>query len=82
VASHYEKLDGSGYHRGITGEDLNLPSRILAVADVFDALSQDRPYRPAIPLEQVLGLLKKDGGEKLCPLSVSALDDLVSKREL
>jgi response regulator RpfG family c-di-GMP phosphodiesterase len=39
AASHHEKLDGSGYHRGVSAEDLNLPSRILAVADVFDALS-------------------------------------------
>ena len=48
AASHHEKLDGSGYHRGVTAQDLSLPSRILAVADVFDALSQDRPYRPAM----------------------------------
>jgi putative nucleotidyltransferase with HDIG domain len=82
AASHHEKLDGSGYHRAITGESLNIPSRILAVADVFDALSQDRPYRPAMPLEQVLGILKKEGGEKLCPWCVGALDDLVSKGRL
>ncbi len=79
AASHHERLDGTGYHRGITGESLSQPSRILAVADVFDALLQDRPYRPAMSLEQVLGFLKKEGGERLCPLCVEALDNLVSR---
>ncbi len=82
AASHHEKLDGTGYHRGMTGEDLDLPSRILAVTDIFDALSQGRPYRPAMPMERVLGLLKEESGEKLCPRCVGALDDLVSKGEL
>ena len=41
AANHHEKLDGTGYHRGMTAEELSVPSRILAVADVFDALSQD-----------------------------------------
>jgi putative nucleotidyltransferase with HDIG domain len=82
AANHHEKLDGTGYHRGITGESLNLPSRILAVADIFDALSQNRPYRSAMPLDQVLGLLKKESGKKLCSRCVVALDELVSKGEL
>jgi HD-GYP domain-containing protein (c-di-GMP phosphodiesterase class II) len=43
AANHHEKLDGSGYHRGIGAEDLDLPSRILAVADIYDALSAERP---------------------------------------
>jgi hypothetical protein len=59
AASHHEKLDGTGYHRGMTAEELSVPSRILAVADVFDALSQDRPYRPAMPIEKVLTILKR-----------------------
>jgi HD-GYP domain-containing protein (c-di-GMP phosphodiesterase class II) len=82
AASHHEKLDGSGYHRGVSVEDLNLPSRILAVADVFDALSQDRPYRPAMPMEKVLTILKKESGQKLSPECVEALEDLISKDEL
>ena len=78
AANHYERLDGTGYHRGVTGYSLDLPSRILAVADVFDALSQVRPYRPAMPLERVLGLLEKESGEKPCPSCVGALEDLIS----
>jgi HD-GYP domain-containing protein (c-di-GMP phosphodiesterase class II) len=82
AANHHEKLDGSGYHRGITGEHLARPDRILAVADVFDALSQDRPYRWAMPMEEVLGLLEGESGEKLDPESIEALKELVSKDEL
>ncbi len=55
------------------GSDLDLPTRILVVADVFDALSSDRPYRPGMPVERVLGILDEESGEKLCPACVAAL---------
>ena len=79
AANHHEKLDGSGYHRGVTGDSLDLLSRILAVADIYDALSRDRPYRPAMPKEKALDLLNKESGGKLCPQSVQVLNELVSK---
>jgi HD-GYP domain-containing protein (c-di-GMP phosphodiesterase class II) len=82
AASHHEKLDGSGYHRGITAEDLSLFSRILVVADIFDALSQDRPYPSAMPMEKVLAILNDESGEKPCPRCVDALNELVSKGDL
>ena len=82
AASHHERLDGTGYHRGLTAEDLSLPSRILTVAYVFDALSQERPYRPAMPMEKVLAILKNESGQKLSPECVEALEDLISKGEL
>lgn len=75
-------MDGSGYPRGLTGESLDLPTRILIVADVFDALSSDRPYRPGMPMEKVLGILDEESGEKLCPASVAALQELVSTGKL
>jgi HD-GYP domain-containing protein (c-di-GMP phosphodiesterase class II) len=65
AANHHEKLDGTGYHRGMTAEELSVPSQILAVADVFDALSQDRPYRPAMPIEKVLTIRKRERPEAL-----------------
>ena len=82
AASHHEKLDGTGYHRGVTAKDLDLPSRVLAVADVFDALSQDRPYRLAMPMEKVLAILNKESGEELCPRCAGTLNELVSKGDL
>src|SRR4029450_9653614 len=48
AASHHEKLDGSGYHRGYTAERLTPTARVLAVADIADALLADRPYRPSM----------------------------------
>lgn len=81
-ANHHEKLDGSGYPRGLTGEDLDRPTRILTVADIFDALSKDRPYRPGMPLEQALAILDAESGEKLCPESVNTLKILISEGEI
>jgi HD-GYP domain-containing protein (c-di-GMP phosphodiesterase class II) len=60
AASHHEKLDGSGYFRGLPPERLSLPARILVVADIYDALAAKRPYRDALPLETVLGIMGKD----------------------
>jgi HD-GYP domain-containing protein (c-di-GMP phosphodiesterase class II) len=82
AASHHERLDGSGYHRGLTGDDLNAQARMLAVADVFDAMLQDRPYRSGMPVEQALAIIRRESGTKLCPGSVRILEDLVSEGEL
>lgn len=57
AAAHHERLDGRGYWRGLTAEDLDLEMRILAVADVFDALSAERPYRSALSLDQVFDIM-------------------------
>lgn len=51
---HHERMDGSGYPRGLKGEDILLPARILAVADVVEAMASHRPYRPAVGLEQAM----------------------------
>ncbi len=60
AASHHEKLDGSGYFRGYTAEQMPLPARILAVADIYAALIAKRPYREALPPEQVFRIMRKD----------------------
>jgi HD-GYP domain-containing protein (c-di-GMP phosphodiesterase class II) len=65
AASHHEKLDGSGYFRGLTGDRLPMEARILAVADVFDALAAKRPYRDSLPIEKVLEILRKDSARAL-----------------
>jgi HD-GYP domain-containing protein (c-di-GMP phosphodiesterase class II) len=82
AANHHEKPDGSGYHRGIGAEDLELPSRILAVADIYDALSADRLYHKAIPQEKVLGILRKESNTKIDPGCVAILDELAAKEAL
>jgi putative nucleotidyltransferase with HDIG domain len=66
VASrHHERLDGKGYPYGLSGEHLPLEARILAVADVYGALSEDRPYRPAFTGCEAIGIMRKMVPEKL-----------------
>ena len=77
AAAHHERLDGSGYHRGLTADQLDQPSRILAVADVAEALSSDRPYRRALSLEQVLEIMRRDASRRLDPEAVSALEHVL-----
>ena len=62
VYNHHERLDGSGYPRGISGDSLNIESRIIMVADVVEAMLSHRPYRPAHKIETVLEELKKKDG--------------------
>jgi HD-GYP domain-containing protein (c-di-GMP phosphodiesterase class II) len=66
VASrHHERLDGKGYPYGLSGEQLSLEARILAVADVYGALTENRPYRAAMSNREALGIIKKDAGSRL-----------------
>jgi len=73
AAAHHERLDGKGYFQKLTADQLTLPARILAVADVFDALSAKRPYRDALPLETVFQILRKDSPNALDASCVEAL---------
>jgi HD-GYP domain-containing protein (c-di-GMP phosphodiesterase class II) len=73
AAAHHEKLDGSGYHRGLRGDVLGQSARILALADIFEAMTAERPYRAAMPAEQALALMLDDVGTKLCPDAFAAL---------
>ena len=75
---HHERMDGRGYHRGVPGRELPVGARIMAVADVYDALSADRPYRAGMPLDRVLGILKEDAGTALCGDCVSAVESICS----
>jgi putative two-component system response regulator len=60
--THHEWWDGSGYPLGLAGEDIPLEGRITAVADVFDALSSKRPYKPAFPLAKCFDILEAGRG--------------------
>ena len=65
AASHHERLDGSGYFRNLDGTRLNTACRLLAVADVYDALAAPRPYRAALPREKVFSIMQKDAPHAL-----------------
>jgi len=69
--THHEKWDGSGYPRGLRGEDIPLAGRIVAVADVFDALTSVRPYKPAWPLSDAIAELRAGAGRHFDPRLVA-----------
>jgi len=70
--SHHEKWDGSGYPRGLKGKDIPLAARIVALADVFDALTSERPYKKAWPVEQATTLIREQSGKHFDPDLVEA----------
>ena len=78
VSDHHERLDGTGYPRGLQGCDLSLETRILAACDVYDALVSDRVYRPAWPAERALALLREESGTGYDPKVVEALERIVT----
>jgi putative nucleotidyltransferase with HDIG domain len=67
VLYHHEKFDGSGYPTGISGNNIPLGARILAIADVFDAISSDRAYRDAMPFEKVMSIMVSESGKAFDP---------------
>ena len=71
ILAHYDKFDGSGHHSQ-QGEQIPLEARIIAVADVYDSLSSDRPYRKAMPPHEALDSLEKDSGTHFDPTVVNA----------
>lgn len=73
ASAHHERLDGKGYFRNLTGDDLDLDMRLLAVADVFDALSAERPYRDALELNEVFAILDKESGVGLDAQCIEAM---------
>ena len=70
---HHEKFNGSGYPQGLVGEDIHIFARIVAVADVFDALSHKRCYKDAWPLEKVIDLMKEESGAHFDPTIVDCM---------
>ena len=69
---HHEKWNGEGYPCGLKGEEIPLSARIMAVADVFDALVAVRVYKPAMPFEKAMGIIKKDAGTHFDPVIAEA----------
>ncbi len=67
---HHERWDGTGYPRGLSGEEIPLPARMFSVIDVYDALSTDRPYRKAWPQEKVIAYLRENSGSHFDPVVV------------
>jgi len=73
AGAHHERLDGRGYHRGVGAAQLSLEARILAAADVYEALTAERPYREPIPRDEVLAIMEREAGTAFDPLCLEAL---------
>lgn len=78
VSDHHERLDGTGYPTGLSGDELSIETRILAVCDVYDALVSDRVYRAAWTPERALALLQEESGTGYDPAVVAALERIVT----
>ena len=83
--NHHEKWDGSGYPRALSGEDIPLTGRVVALADVFDALTTERPYKNAWPIDETIEFLKEQSGKhfepRLVELFIDILPNILAIRE-
>lgn len=85
AVSHHEKWDGSGYPGGLAGTDIPIEARMVAIADVFDALTSERPYKKAWPVEQAVQLLRDEAGKHFDPelvlLFIEQLPEILKIKE-
>ncbi len=79
AGSHHERLDGKGYPLGLDARTISIESRIITVADIFDALTADRPYRAAMPVEQALHIMAGEVGSAIDPQCFYALQMALDK---
>jgi putative nucleotidyltransferase with HDIG domain len=79
ILEHHERLDGSGYPAKMTEKQISWMGRIVAVADVFDAMTNNRPYRPALSIQEVLAYLRENAGVLFDAPSVQALDNIIAR---
>ena len=76
---HHEKWNGRGYPEGLSGEDIPLAARIMAIADVFDALSSKRVYKDAMPFEKAVNIIREDAGTHFDPKCAEAFLDSIDE---
>jgi putative nucleotidyltransferase with HDIG domain len=82
IAHHHERIDGSGYPGGLSGEAISLGGRILGAADSLDALTSPRAYRDALPLDEALAWLESVGPRGICPTVLPAVKRVVQKGQV
>ncbi len=81
AGGHHERLDGRGYHRAVPATTLTFEVRVLSVADQFEALTADRPYRKGLSPETALDILRRDAGSGVDPVALGALERFVASPE-
>lgn len=80
VEEHHERYDGKGYPYGKSGEQIHLSARIMAVADTFDAMVSDRPYRAGLAQEEAIRIIREEAGHQFDPRVVEAFNQVVGRR--
>jgi len=80
VAEHHERWDGSGYPKGLSARDISLGARIFAVADCYDSLNSDRPYRPSLGRLETISYIRKNSGKLFDPAVVEAFLKVVARQ--
>ena len=78
VRTHHERYDGKGYPDGLAGEEIPMPARVIAACDAFNAMTTDRPYRKAMPVEKAIAELKRESGKQFDPRVVEAVLEVVA----
>ena len=78
--SHHERWDGSGYPQGLKGETIPMAARIFAVVDTWDSLTSDRPYRPAVGINEALKFIETQSGKQFDPAVVTAFVKLMGRK--
>ena len=76
IRGHHERWDGKGYPDGLAREAIPLPARVFSVADVLDALTTDRPYRPASPMSAAREVITREAGHQFDPAVVAAFNTI------
>ena len=82
IRYHHERMNGTGYPYGLKGDEIPLTARILAVADAYDAMTHDRPHRPALPTIEAINELKRCSPAGYDPQCVAALEELLNMKYL
>jgi len=82
IFSHHERYDGQGYPRSISGENIPILGRVICIADAFDAMTTDRPYRKGLSVEQALYELKKHAGTQFDPKLVDIFVEMIKRGDL
>jgi putative nucleotidyltransferase with HDIG domain len=78
AGAHHERLDGRGYPRGLAGDAIALETRIITTADIFDAISADRPYRPAVPVAETIETMRASVGSAIDARCLAALEAVIA----
>jgi HD-GYP domain-containing protein (c-di-GMP phosphodiesterase class II) len=82
LINHHENYDGSGYPKGVKGDRIPLEARILSIADIYEALTADRPYRKGFSRKEAIAIMEEEKGRKLDPEITDIFLDMVRKRKL